>query len=315
MSFEQLDLNLLRVFDAIYAERNLTRAALVLNVSQPAVSNALKRLREALNDALFVRERRGVVPTAYADNFAQSVHNALNLVRSELNSRERFSPERSQRTFRVSMNDPAEELFLPGLLSEIGKCAPGVTLLSSFIGRHFLTKEMALGAVDLAVDVPMESDDRIRYQDLLSETYVCACRPGHPILKRKLTLDTYLSLDHIHVSARRRGLGFIDRALADRQIARRIKLRTRNSKLAADIVAATDLAMSVPERMAASYGLAASPLPLDVPAITWRLYWPARADGDPGNKWLRQLILDRKAPAMLPGLKRIAQPRKSKPRR
>jgi DNA-binding transcriptional LysR family regulator len=268
MAYEQLDLNLLRVFDAIYAERNLTRAAMVLNVSQPAVSNALKRLREALNDALFVRERRGVVPTAYADNFAQSVHNALNLVRSELNSRERFSPERSQRTFRVSMNDPAEELFLPGLLSDVGKYAPGVTLLSNFIGRHVLTKEMALGAVDLAIDVPMGSDDRIRHEDLLNETYVCACR---------------------------RGLGFIDRSLADRQLARRIKLRTRNPKLAADIVASTDLAMSVPARMAASYDLAASPLPLDVPPITWRLYWPARADGDPGNKWLRQLILGRKA--------------------
>jgi DNA-binding transcriptional LysR family regulator len=295
MAYEQLDLNLLRVFDAIYAERNLTRAAMVLNVSQPAVSNALKRLREALNDALFVRERRGVVPTAYADNFAQSVHNALNLVRSELNSRERFSPERSQRTFRVSMNDPAEELFLPGLLSDVGKYAPGVTLLSNFIGRHVLTKEMALGAVDLAIDVPMGSDDRIRHEDLLNETYVCACRRGHPILRRKFTLDAYLSLDHIHVSARRRGLGFIDRSLADRQLARRIKLRTRNPKLAADIVASTDLAMSVPARMAASYDLAASPLPLDVPPITWRLYWPARADGDPGNKWLRQLILGRKA--------------------
>src|SRR5690349_21439814 len=119
MSYEQLDLNLLKVFDAIYTERNLTRAARILNVSQPAVSNALQRLRESLHDPLFVRERRGVVPTPFADSLAIPVHNALQMVRSGLSSREKFVPAESQRVFRVSMNDPAEALFLPPLVEEL----------------------------------------------------------------------------------------------------------------------------------------------------------------------------------------------------
>lgn len=113
MSYERLDLNLLRVFDAIYSERNLTRAASILFISQPAVSNALQRLRELLNDPLFIREHRGVAPTPFANSLAPIVHDALQMIRSGLNSREEFHPEKSRRIFFVSMNDPAEALFLP----------------------------------------------------------------------------------------------------------------------------------------------------------------------------------------------------------
>lgn len=292
MSYQQLDLNLLKVFDAIYAERNLTRAARILNISQPAVSNALQRLRESLDDPLFIRERRGVTPTPFADSLAAPVQNALQLVRSGLSSREAFTPQQSQRTFRVSMNDPAEALFLPSLVLEMAKLAPTVDIHSSYVGRHELANEMAVGAVDLAIEVPMPNDGRLQHSELINESYACVVRPKHRALNKEFTLENYLALEHVHVSARRRGLGHVDRALADQGITRHIKVRTRNPGLAASIVKNTDLSMSVPERFAGYYNLKPLPLPFEVPPLAWRLYWPVRSEYDPGNIWLRQLIID-----------------------
>jgi len=300
MSYTQLDLNLLRVFDAIYAERNLTRAAMILHVSQPAVSNALQRLRDALDDPLFIRERRGVATTPYADSIAAPVHDALLLVNSGLSIREKFSPERSQRTFRVSMNDPAEVLFLPSLVYALAAKAPGVNVISSYVGRHELAAQMAIGAVDVAVDVQVADDERFCSMKLIEDTYVCLFRGDHPLLKGKLTLQSYLALDHIHVSARRRGLGHVDRALSECQAKRQIKVRTRNPGLAAAIVQSSDMSMSLPKRMASEYTLKARPLPFKVPPLEWHLYWPVRAEHDPGNMWLRQLISSFAAPLKEP---------------
>lgn len=291
MSYERLDLNLLRVFDVIYSERNLTRAASILCISQPAVSNAVQRLRETLKDPLFIREHRGVLPTPFADSLAPIIHDALQMVRSGLKSRDEFDPATSQRVFRVSMNDPAEALFLPRLTMEALKSAPHVSFQSSYVGRHDLANDMAMGTVDVAIEVALPTDERWQYAELLNDDYVCMVRQDHPLVKRQLTLEKYLSLDHIHVTARRRGLGHVDRALADCHAARNIKLRTRNCGLAVSIVSKTDLSMSLPRRIASDYNLKALPLPFDVPPLQWRLYWPNRAEYDLASIWLRNLLV------------------------
>lgn len=291
--FENLDLNLLRTFDVIYTERSLTRASKILNVSQPAVSNALHRLRESLGDPLFVRERRGMMPTSFADSFAPAVHRALDSIRSGLSTREEFLPECSHRSFRVSMNDPAEALFLLPLVERCAREAPHVEILCNFISRHEIANEMAVGALDLAIDVPTAlSDDRMHRADLTQESYACLLRRGHPLAEGRLSMENYLNLSHIHVSARRHGLGHIDRVLAELGLHRRIKARIRNPGVAAEIVRQTDLAMTMPERFAAYYQLAAVPLPFEVPSLAWQLYWPTRLDTDSGNLWLRQQILE-----------------------
>ena len=292
MSYHRLDLNLLRVFDVIYTERNLTRAAGVLHISQPAVSNALQRLRETLNDPLFIRERRGVTPTPFAESLAPPIQNALQLVRSGLSSLEDFSPARSERTFRVSMNDPAEALFLPPLIKTVDEQARGINILSGYVGGHELAKEIATGSVDVAVEVALPADERLRHTGLITESYACMVRPKHPLLRRKFTLEDYLALEHVHVSARHHGLGHVDRALAEIGYSRRIKVRTRNPGLAADLVKTSKIAMSMPERFADYYGLKMLPLPFDVPRVAWRLYWPMRAEHDPGNIWLRDVITE-----------------------
>jgi len=290
MSFQNLDLNLLRAFDVIYIERNLTRASKILCISQPAVSNALQRLRESLGDPLFIRERRGMMPTPFADSLAPAVHSALQLIRSGLGAREEFSPKISKRMFRVSMNDPAEALFLPLLIDLLVEKAPDVHVQSTFVGRHELANEMGTGAIDVAVDVPFPVDDRLHHRELLSESYVCLLRPKHRLLSKKMTLSDYLELQHIHVSARRHGLGHVDRALAEQNLSRNIKVRTRNASLAAQVVRGSDLSITMPERFAEYFDLPFAPLPFKVPLLEWTLYWPVRLEHDPGNKWLRDTI-------------------------
>ncbi|WP_313802934.1 LysR family transcriptional regulator [Sphingobium sp.] len=290
--FEHLDLNLLRVFDIIYSERSLTRAARVLNISQPAVSNALHRLRESLGDPLFVRERRGMMPTSFADGIAPTVHKALAAIKNELTAHEGFSPATTERGFRLSMNDPAEALFLHRLIVNCLAQAPRVDLQCNFISRHDIANEMARGTLDIAIEVPIAPDERVRHADLLTESFACLVRPGHPLIQTGLSMEQYLALDHVHVSARRYGLGHIDRILSERGMVRPIKARMRSPAIAADIIHNSDLTMTMPERFARYYGLATLPLPFAVPSLDWRLYWPARHHADAGNRWLREQILD-----------------------
>ena len=292
MSVERLDLNLLKVFDVIYNERNLTRAAEVLHITQPAVSNSLQRLRENLNDPLFIRERRGVVPTPFADSLAPNVQAALRLIREGLSVIDAFDPAISERTFRVSMNDPIEALFLPSMLKDMTKSAPNINILSSYVGRYELAKELASGAVDIAIDVPVPPDDRCCCTQLIEESYVCLLRQGHPATQEKLTLKRYLELKHIHVSARRHGIGYVDRALLDYGVKREIKARTRNQELAVEIVRNTDYVITVPEHFLAQYNLAVLTPQFLIPPLEWWLYWPQRLENDAANRWLRQHIIE-----------------------
>lgn len=290
MAIENLDLNLLRIFDVVYRERNLTRASEILHISQPAVSNALQRLRDSLGDPLFIRERRGVNTTAFADSIAPDIQDALHLIRHSLNSFNEFDPSSTRRTFKVSMNDPVEALFLPNLLLDIATEAPHINILSSFVGRHDLAKEMTAGNVDIGLDVFVPNDDRLMQKELLTESYVCLVRHQHPYSKGKLSLEKYLSMSHIHVSARRHGLGHVDRTLLDGGYKREIKLRTRNLEIAANLVKQTDYTMTIPRHFAKYYNLTALELPFDVPNLVWKLYWPKRSDFDAGNIWLREAV-------------------------
>jgi len=290
MRLEQLDLNLLLVFDAVYTERNLTKVAKVLNITQPAVSNALQRLRNRLDDPLFIRGSKGVSPTVFADNMAPQIHEALQLMRRGLNKQHDFSPQDSSRTFRISMNDQAEALFLPLLIEQISTLAPGIIVESSYVSRKDLVHQLVVGAVDLAIEVPLDHTQGVSYLDLCSEDYVCMVSPQQLKLPRKFTLDDYLALKHVNISTRSSGLGYVDLALRNLGKRRKIKVRTRHANLAASIVQNSPLAMSLPARFADLYGLKAQPLPFEVPPLAWRLYWPSKAEHDKGNSWLRNVI-------------------------
>lgn len=292
MALKRCDLNLFLVFDTIYTERNLTQAAKSLSITQPAVSNALSRLRKLFNDELFVRSARGMQPTPVADSIAQNISEALNLLKSSILEREEFEPASSERSFRFSMTDLAEAVVLPKLIPFFEESAPNVALQSYYVKRQELVRSLSRGEIDFAVDVPVVEDPQLSHQTLLSDDYVCVLRRDHPALAKEFTLETFLELQHIHVSSRRKGLGQIDLALLKYDAERRIKLRVQHYRVAAAIVNSTDLALSLPRFLASRYDLVTLALPFQVPQLDFHLYWHRQSESDGAHRWLREALLE-----------------------
>ncbi len=291
MRLNQVDLNLFVVFDAVYSERNLTRAAERLRVTQPAVSNALGRLRAALDDPLFVRTPGGMRPTALADNIVGQVRQALGLLDLGTRKTAPFRPDTSARVFRLSMNDLAEAVLLPELQAGLQAEAPGIGVESYYVPRRDLTAELASGRLDLAIDVPSLATASATRAPLPPQHYVCMLRPDHPAARTPLTLERYLDLGHVHVSSRRRGAGHADIALSRLGAERDIRLRVQHYLVAPLIVATTDLALTAPAALARGHELAILDLPFAVEPLDWQIYWHPSADREPANAWLRERLL------------------------
>jgi DNA-binding transcriptional LysR family regulator len=292
MRINQMDLNLLVVFDVIYTERNLTRAAEVLHITQPAVSNALSRLRKSFDDQLFVRTSDGMVPTPAARDLATPVRKALQLVENCIEEDSVFDPTTSAKTILCSFSDLAEALLLPGLLARLQTVGPNMPLRSYYVARNELPMELASGTLDIGVDVAYVNDTNLKHVPLLDEEYVCAVRNDHPTIKRKPTMAQYLAMGHIHVSSRRKGVGSIDQSLKALGERRTISARVRDYTAATLIVAQSDLAGTFPQVIANQAGLKTFPLPFETPPVSMHMYWHKSADSDPANAWLRKLLAD-----------------------
>ena len=292
MKLPNMDLNLFVVFDTVYAEQNLTRAAKRLHITQPAVSNALKRLRDAFGDPLFVRTPRGVAPTPVADNIAGRVKEALHLLSVSLNESENFAAQSSARMFALGVHDIDEAVLVPRLMERLDAAAPGISVECISVPRSELERELASGSLDFALDIPLFSVPLLCRQLVSAERYVCAMRPGHPMAEQPLTLERYLALDHVHVSSRRQGMGHIDRALERLGRARNIRLRMMSYMAAPQVAATTDLVLTIPRPLASMYGLTTLELPFEVGTLDQYLYWHRNADEDRANVWMRELLLD-----------------------
>jgi DNA-binding transcriptional LysR family regulator len=293
MNLSKVDLNLFIVFDAIYSEANLTRAGQIVGITQPAVSNALARLRETFNDPLFVRTAQGMVPTPMAQNIIGPVRNALQLLRVSVQESRIFNPQQANKTYRVSMTDLTEAVLLPPLFQRLRRLAPQVCIESMLSRRREMTKELAAGRLDFAVDAPLNTDPQVRHVKLLDDRYVCALRRGHPLAKEKISLDDYLSLSHIHISSRRSGLGYVDLSLGKMGIQRKVVLRSQHYLMASTVLQQTDMAMTVPERFARRHDLHYIDLPVnDVPNVESHLYWHESTDQDPANRWMREQLIE-----------------------
>ncbi|MBC3411703.1 LysR family transcriptional regulator [Pseudomonas sp. SWRI51] len=292
MNLSKVDLNLFIVFDAIYTEANLTRAGQIVGITQPAVSNALSRLRETFNDPLFVRTAQGMVPTPMAQNIIGPVRNALALLRTSVQESRIFNPQQANKTFRISMTDLTEAVILPPLFQRLRRLAPTLVIESFPCKRRETTKELAAGRLDFAVDAPLNTDPQVRHVRLMQDHYVCAMRPGHPLAESKLTLDSYLGMTHIHISSRRNGLGYVDLALGKMGVQRRVALRSQHYLMASQVLQQTDMVMTVPERFARRHQLRHQPVPVEVPALETHLYWHESTDQDPANRWMREQIIE-----------------------
>ena len=293
MNLNKVDLNLFIVFDAIYTEANLTRAGQIVGITQPAVSNALARLRETFNDPLFVRTAQGMVPTPMAQNIIGPVRNALSLLRVSVQESRIFNPLQANKTFRISMTDLTEAVILPPLFQRLRRLAPAVVIESFLCKRRETTKELAAGRLDFAVDAPLNTDPQVRHVKLMQDQYVCALRQGHPMAKDKISLDEYMGMTHIHISSRRNGLGYVDLALGKMGLQRRIALRSQHYLMASQVLQQTDMVMTVPERFARRHQLKYVRLPVnDVPPLETHLYWHESTDQDPANRWMREQMIE-----------------------
>ena len=295
MKLSDIDLNLFVVFDAIYSEGNLTRAGEIIGITQPAVSNSLSRLRNLFDDPLFVRTADGMVPTPVAQNIVGPVRQALGYIRASVQEAESFSPTDSDKRFRVSMTDLSQELLLPGLVASVKAAAPMVSVDCYQVRRRDMNIELASGNVDLAIDIPLTPDPQIRQSKLFSHDHVCVYRRDHPIASEVLNLERYLELDHVHVSARRGGLGHVDLVLGKMSRRRKVAVRTQHYLITPRLVANTDMVLTAPSMLAelirSNYDVEIQNLPFDVPPLETYLYWHESTDSDQANQWMRNQIL------------------------
>ncbi len=296
MRLKDIDLNLLVVFQQLYKDRRVSTAAVSLGLSQPAVSNALGRLRRLLGDELFVRTAQGMLPTPYAQRLEERTAEALGAMRDALNLRGAFEPGTSARRFTVSFADIGEVSFLPRLMRRLARTAPNVTIDSVRHAAGDLAVDMATGKIDLAVGSLPGLKTGFYQRRLFPQRYVCMFRRGHALDKPKITLAELAAAEHVVVVAAGTGHGRMNEALARAGARRIVHLHVPHFVAVADIVRATDLVATVPEQFAERgrtfFGLRYASPPVRLPRILINLYWHARFHRDPANQWLRTQIAD-----------------------
>lgn len=281
----QMDLNLFVVFDRIFSEGNLTRAAEQLALSQPTVSNALSRLRKTLDDPLFVKTQTGMRPTPYAESIRDNVSEALRLLTVSAQETESFDATRSKRVFRLSVIDLLDAAALSFLGTLTGP-RPSVSLRSYRLNRREIPSALASGAIDAAVDIALPETGGLIRTPYAVDTFVCAMRPGHPLAARPMTLETYLAYPHIHVSGRKDGSGAIDAVLRRDGMKRQIIAQLQNYVAAPPLLGQSEFLITAPKSWAAGLHLVTKPLPVAVPALETYLYRHRRSDGDAAIDWL-----------------------------
>jgi DNA-binding transcriptional LysR family regulator len=305
MNFQTFDLNLLRIFDAVMTEQNITRAAERLATTQPAVSNALKRLREAVNDDILVRTSRGMKPTARAEEIWPAVRSALTMVEGVL-SPERVDLANTKASFRIAMADSTATLLLPQVMERIRREAPQIDIrlvpLTGRDPRPILTNaeaDLAVGSFPGIVPQLREGQQRglaLHHQRLYSGEPVCIMRRDHPLADAELTIDRYCGALHVLVSFSGSAQGPADDLLAGLGRSRRIALTVNQFATVFHIVARSDLLCIVPRHLAEAYSgaenLIVKTLPFQLPIVYVDMLWHERDMTRPAHKWLRETIME-----------------------
>jgi DNA-binding transcriptional LysR family regulator len=295
VNVQAVDLNLLRVFDAVLRDRSVTAASSHLGLTQPAVSNALARLRALFDDPLFLRTVSGMDPTPFARQLAEPVRQALALLESALAHGPGFDPASSTRAFRFYMSDLGQIEFLPPLVERVQGSAPAVKLEALALEVEDIGDALAAGALDLAVGFLPALGPPVRRKPLFRDPYVCLMRADHPRIGARLTKKQFLEASHALVSYRG-GHRVIEEALERAGLARRIALRVPHFTVVPMVLERSDLILTLPRRVARVYErlgrLKSLPLPLSIAPADVAVHWHERFDADAGNRWLRQQLVD-----------------------
>jgi len=291
-----IDLNLFVVFEAIYCEGNITKAAAALNLSQPAVSHSLSKLRSHFDDALFVRQGNEMRPTPVANNVIADVREALHQLQVCLVQSRQFEPKTSRKKFKVSLHGSLEAIFLPNLMQRLKKDAPQIHLNSNRrVRRSELEIKLASGEFDLAIDALFPVSENISHTQIEHDELVVVARNDHPQVNEQLSLETYLALEHVLVSSRSSGPGLEDFELERLGFHRNVTLRCQHNFAACRVVASSDMLLTLPKTAAHIFekmlDISIYTLPVDLPPIDIHLYWHVNVDMEPANKWLRNQII------------------------
>jgi DNA-binding transcriptional LysR family regulator len=294
---QQLDLNLLKVFESIYQEQNMSRTAEVLHITPSAVSHALKRLREYLGDPLFQRSNNRMLPTPACQRMAPQIIDNLSRLRQILQHWGDFQPLSSQHHFRLGIHYALEPSLLPRLAKKLSQLAPNTTFASVKVDRENLTRDLGAGHIDMALDIALPIKPPVLHTKLIDDEFCILMRKGHP-LEKTLTTEDYFEAQHIGVSNRPSGAGAEDLLFQQQGLSRRISIRCQNYYAAQVMVADSNLLLTLPfilskELMASSaskHEVQQVPMPIKLTHIETHLYWHKNTQDDVALSWFRGVL-------------------------
>ena len=294
-TMQDLDLKLLKVFDAVYRTRSVSRAADDVGVTQPSISIALAKLRKHFQDPLFVRTSDGMQPTPYALELIRPVRDGLELLHRALRHRAKFDPARSARAFCLCLTDIGQAVILPTLLNHLKRVAPGIRIDVVPISSD-TPRQLESGDGDLAIGFMPQLEAGYYQQKLFRQRFVCAVSLDHPRITDRLSLEQFVEERHIVVATPATGHWILDKSLDDMKIMRKVAVRLPDFLGLAAIVAGTDLIVSVPEDLGAVMRRAARvkllTAPVELPSYFVKQHWHERYHHDAGNRWLRGVVAE-----------------------
>lgn len=296
MNLRSVDLNLLVALEALLEERHVSRAALRVGLSQPAMSNALARLRATFGDALLVRTPAGMELTDRARELAAPVGLALRQAERVFTSRRGFDPQSCERRFVLRMSDLLSRLFLPAIAAALARAAPRAALEIAHLSPSQTVEALEADACDAAISMGLAHGAAIRRDALLADRMVCVLRRGHPAARRPLDVGSFLRLDHLRVSISPVDSRFVDDVLARLGLRRRVALNVPHWLVVPEVLRATDMVAVMPERLARvlaapADGFVLREVPFESSSFDWALYWHRRREGSAEHDWFRTILV------------------------
>lgn len=298
MATKSLDLNLLPIAFALYEELSVSRAARVLGMSQPAVSMALRRMRETFDDPLFIRVPAGIAPTPRAHAIIQAARPLVARLQQDLLKGQSFEAQTSTQTFTLALSDVGEMAFLPRIIPVLRTAAPHCAVRSVSIPPAQLAHELEKGSVDAAIGYfPTLATKTFRQRRLSTHRFACLMRINHPLWAERLSVASFLEAEHMVVREEGRSQEVLERFFARRRIKRRVHVYTSHFLGVPFILATSDLVATVPYAVAREFSamspqLAIALPPFDITGFDLKLHWHRRFDNEPRNRWLREHLAE-----------------------
>jgi DNA-binding transcriptional LysR family regulator len=290
------DLNLLPVFIALIEERSVTRAAQRLGMTQPALSNALARLRVTLRDPLFIRERYGIQPTQVAEDLAPVIAAALATIDEAVVGQQEFDPAQAERLVTIAPNSYVEFVLVPAIAARLREAAPGIKLRLTPFGDDLVESGVVSGTTAMALGRIVGAPDNLVVQHLMDDGLACVVRADHPEVSDSITREQYERLKHVNMQPPRRLRVGLFQALEQQGLKRDVAVSVSHLLAIPEMVAATDYCAILPSLICRRLGhdtrLKILPTPVDLGTFPVEMAWHVRYRNDPAHRWLRSLIAD-----------------------